>query len=459
MPRYVSDALLEQALGDKATTIIKDIKLPNDENTNNLEESQNFRHWKDFGSYIESLKPIHADTSDHSKSMTEYSRNPLNQPFHYKICNNCGTAILDDHIIEHLTECNRKNKNNNNDNRLKIDGQVKIDDKEKKGVDLDHGVSIKKENEIRASSSPKKGITSSTSTSNNKKVTKKRKNETAKSDSTSSKNNTEPDKKKAKTETKKKDSASKNSNKNKGPVDVERQCGVPLPNGGFCARSLTCKTHSMGAKRSVLGRSAPYDQLLAAYQRKNQAKLGAAAAAAQQAKDDLAHGSGVAIDEDDETQQVLAGVRRSVVMPLERRVCIPIKMRTGYLRMREMFATNLLPRLPNNPLGKMYARAAVMNVENIGESSFFPVRSQHQKNNQQKHAMKQSQSAIELQLQKQAQAQTQAQQQQAAMVAAATGKQNSNVNLPNGLNMANLTPQQQQMLMRQAQALQNIPES
>lgn len=57
-----------------------------------------------------------------------------------------------------------------------------------------------------------------------------------------------------------------------GPVDVERQCGVLIKEGVRCARSLTCKSHSMGAKRAVGGRSLPYDMLLAAYQKKNQAK-------------------------------------------------------------------------------------------------------------------------------------------------------------------------------------------
>ena len=60
--------------------------------------------------------------------------------------------------------------------------------------------------------------------------------------------------------------------KPKGPVDVEKQCGVLLPNGQMCARSLTCKSHAMGAKRAVPGRSQRYDLLLAAYQKKNQAK-------------------------------------------------------------------------------------------------------------------------------------------------------------------------------------------
>lgn len=71
---------------------------------------------------------------------------------------------------------------------------------------------------------------------------------------------------------KKKDEPKAKGAKPKGPVDVEKQCGVALPNGGFCARSLTCKSHSMGLKRAVPGRSLPYDMLLAQYQKKNQAK-------------------------------------------------------------------------------------------------------------------------------------------------------------------------------------------
>lgn len=71
---------------------------------------------------------------------------------------------------------------------------------------------------------------------------------------------------------KKKDEPKAKLAKAKGPVDVERQCGVALPNGGSCARSLTCKSHSMGLKRAVPGRSLPYDMLLAQYQKKNQAK-------------------------------------------------------------------------------------------------------------------------------------------------------------------------------------------
>lgn len=71
---------------------------------------------------------------------------------------------------------------------------------------------------------------------------------------------------------KKKDEPKQKTAKPKGPVDVEKQCGVTLPNGAQCARSLTCKSHSMGAKRSVPGRTLPYDMLLQQYQKKNQAR-------------------------------------------------------------------------------------------------------------------------------------------------------------------------------------------
>lgn len=55
--------------------------------------------------------------------------------------------------------------------------------------------------------------------------------------------------------------------KNKGPIDVDKQCGVINDKGLPCSRSLTCKSHSMGAKRAVEGRSAPYDALLFEWQK------------------------------------------------------------------------------------------------------------------------------------------------------------------------------------------------
>ncbi|PWN43061.1 SCA7-domain-containing protein [Ceraceosorus guamensis] len=67
---------------------------------------------------------------------------------------------------------------------------------------------------------------------------------------------------------KKKEDKLKNKSKRvgAGPLDVDRQCGVPTEKG-LCARSLTCKTHSMRAKREVPGRSQPYDDLLLEWQK------------------------------------------------------------------------------------------------------------------------------------------------------------------------------------------------
>lgn len=55
----------------------------------------------------------------------------------------------------------------------------------------------------------------------------------------------------------------------KGPVHYDKQCGVINDKGLPCSRSLTCKSHSMGAKRAVPGRSRDYDELLLEWQRAN----------------------------------------------------------------------------------------------------------------------------------------------------------------------------------------------
>ena len=55
----------------------------------------------------------------------------------------------------------------------------------------------------------------------------------------------------------------------KGPVDFDKQCGVINIKGRPCSRSLSCKSHSMSAKRDVQGRSKPYDELLLEWNRAN----------------------------------------------------------------------------------------------------------------------------------------------------------------------------------------------
>lgn len=150
--------------------------------------------------------------------------------------------------------------------------------------------------------------------------------------------------------------------KPKGPVDVEKQCGVPIANG-FCARSLTCKSHPMGAKRSVPGRSLPYDMLLAQYQKKNQAKQQSmlliylvhkihltnyssnleAAMDANAPLPDEADPAGP-VDSDEEKDAVMAAVARSRPRPLAQHVHISTHRKYAHIRMKEMLANALAGR-------------------------------------------------------------------------------------------------------------------
>ncbi|EMC98629.1 hypothetical protein BAUCODRAFT_22007 [Baudoinia panamericana UAMH 10762] len=138
----------------------------------------------------------------------------------------------------------------------------------------------------------------------------------------------------------------------KAPVDVEKQCGVELPQGGQCARSLTCKSHSMGAKRAVPGRSAPYDKLLMEYQRKNQAKLQKAAfdANAPDPDDDsLPTGP---IDSDEEKDAIMAAIGRSWGgAPLYEPQPVPLRRKYEINRFRSMLASAMGTRTGGGILG------------------------------------------------------------------------------------------------------------
>ncbi|KAI1747128.1 SCA7, zinc-binding domain-containing protein [Xylaria castorea] len=128
--------------------------------------------------------------------------------------------------------------------------------------------------------------------------------------------------------------------KPKGPVDVEKQCGVLLPNGQPCARSLTCKSHSMGAKRAVAGRSLPYDMLLAAYQKKNQAKQQKAALDANAPLEEDDEANGGPVDSDEETAAVMSALARWNPQPvLVQPVFTPIKRTYQLARLREQLQT------------------------------------------------------------------------------------------------------------------------
>ncbi|KAF1961778.1 SCA7-domain-containing protein [Byssothecium circinans] len=154
---------------------------------------------------------------------------------------------------------------------------------------------------------------------------------------------------------KKKDEPKAKTAKPKGPVDVEKQCGVPLPNGGFCARSLTCKSHSMGLKRAVPGRRLPYDMLLAQYQKKNQAKQQRAAIDANAPLPEDLEPSG-AVDSDEEKESIMAALAR--YRPTPAAIFHPVSLQRKYqnVRMKDMLRS-ALGAPPSSTANAMYSAA------------------------------------------------------------------------------------------------------
>jgi hypothetical protein len=162
--------------------------------------------------------------------------NGTQEPLETVICKTCKKVILKRTARDHIAGCLKNKQDKARKKKEAREAAQRAKEKAEKGDDDDDD-----DDEIRDGKSKKRKADDDKEEKDGKKKKKKE----------------EPKPKQAKT---------------KGPVDVERQCGVLLPNGQQCARSLTCKSHSMGAKRAVPGRSLPYDMLLAQYQKKNQAR-------------------------------------------------------------------------------------------------------------------------------------------------------------------------------------------
>lgn len=184
------------------------------------------------------------------------------------ICKTCKRPILKQAAVDHIRGCLKAKQEKARKKKEARDAANRA--KEKVDGDDDGDSKIDGEDAMKGQKSAKKSSGVKGMAEDGTKKGKKRKVDAggagAGAGAGGEENDKEPKKKKKKEEPKPK------APKPKGPVDVEKQCGVTLPNGAQCARSLTCKSHSMGAKRAVPGRSLPYDMLLQAYQKKNQAR-------------------------------------------------------------------------------------------------------------------------------------------------------------------------------------------
>ncbi|KAF3991260.1 hypothetical protein FT663_01715 [Candidozyma haemuli var. vulneris] len=326
--------------------------------------------WKDLGVYLDKKLDWHLDTK--TNSSTAVSSNTLlynalsdssylSQVSKYQICKSCGRPIGEDSLTTHYERClEMKQKKADAENGSSAAAAT---NKRKRGrTAITDASSV--DSSRMASPAPATPSASSASQSKDQPRPKKKykksqmqKEKEAANAAAAAAAAAEAAAQRANNQQKKKkQQKTKAPTKAKGPVDVEKQCGVPLPMGGFCARSLTCKTHSMGAKRAVPGRSAPYDVLLQQYQKRNQARMAQNNALAAQRRENAQlsgmagvegaeGGSGslpVVLDPDEETHLVLEGVSKSAPVPLERKVMIPARNRHRFLNMREAYANALI---------------------------------------------------------------------------------------------------------------------
>ena len=193
---------------------------------------------KDDGASSRSSSPIIPDFADELVV-------DGNDPLETVICKHCKKPVLKRTAKEHMVGCLKSKK--------------EARDKAQRAKAKAEGAEEEDDEEDDVKGSARKGASQGDGAEDGSKKGKKRKAEEEADTATK--------KKKSKKEEQKPKAV-----KPKGPVDVEKQCGVQMPNGGQCARSLTCKSHPMGAKRAVPGRSLPYDMLLRAYQKKNEAR-------------------------------------------------------------------------------------------------------------------------------------------------------------------------------------------
>ncbi|KAG4305691.1 hypothetical protein PORY_000601 [Pneumocystis oryctolagi] len=236
----------------------------------------------------------------------KYGYNPLSETVKYIHCKNCGRVVLQTVFYKHVKICN----------------QLKDDD-----------LSTSKEVHEKKDDFQNVFI----------KQSKKRHHFDADSDSSTledSQKVLKTDKYDYKDKNEFKKFKSKNIfSRQKSSIDLEKQCGVLLPNGNLCSRSLTCKSHSMGAKRSVPGRSLPYDILLVHYQKKNQIKQQKTVIMSS-AFDDYASDVGQ-VDSDEEVTLVMESISCISVCPLEKKIMIPVRRKRRFFRFQEMFSIAL----------------------------------------------------------------------------------------------------------------------
>ncbi|KAF4966428.1 hypothetical protein FSARC_5872 [Fusarium sarcochroum] len=309
-------------------------------------------NWRD-GSVIEGDKkkngasPVGAPSPgpvvnelDESSRETFATGRPLEDNPDLQQCKHCKKSVLKTAAKAHIAQCLRLKKEKAQRKKEAREARERAKEaarqEEQRKEDEENGIERGDDDSDDDGIAPDKKVTGS-------KTAKKAAGKKPEEDKKGKKRKADGDPDKGPKTKKKKDEPKAKVPKPKGPVDVERQCGVLLANGQPCARSLTCKSHSMGAKRAVAGRSLPYDMLLAAYQKKNQAKQQKAALDANAPIEDEDEANNGPVDSDEETTAVMSALSQWRPQPLmPQPTFAPIKRQYQLARLHEQLqmATN-----------------------------------------------------------------------------------------------------------------------
>ncbi|GAV53280.1 hypothetical protein ZYGR_0AI05640 [Zygosaccharomyces rouxii] len=360
--------------------------------------------WKDHLSLVKNRPPQYNQINPATKenffnSNTRIIENPLetSASFQYRVCNSCGKPLALNAIVDHL------------ENHCKGDSSSSMGNKEMTDEEVELNASPRRQNGGESNSNKRQMVEEDSPTPDQESRRFKEGSSTPQA-----------------TPMKKQRKVKQRNPTEKHLIDFNKQCGVELPEGGYCARSLTCKSHSMGAKRSVIGRTQPFDVLLAAYHKQHQTKIGAAAEKrakqqeiqkqqkqiqkeqkkqmqqlkqSQRGKNksgssvgssganvksgtpsgtgkntpgDMRANSTTTLTPEEETTQVLNGVSRSFPLPLETNVLSSVKRRSRYFRMREMFASafSVRPGYTAPGYGAIHSRVGCVDLDRTTDYKF-----------------------------------------------------------------------------------------
>ncbi|KAI9282307.1 SCA7, zinc-binding domain-containing protein [Sporodiniella umbellata] len=149
------------------------------------------------------------------------------------------------------------------------------------------------------------------------------------------------------------------------PLNLDRQCGVVVsPGSEPCSRAITCKIHSVGAKRAVTGRSQSFKDLVAMYQKKGIGRPHVPGGHSQEAHS-LNNGPSITskeegkateeqenhvdeatddVDSDEETQSIYQALKNSRPRPLGERQVFFVQRKRKYAKIRDILLDAMTPK-------------------------------------------------------------------------------------------------------------------